>query len=349
MAKAKAKPGSLARFYRSLSVMFNAGIPLHRTLDHLTKHGEDPYLAEVADKLSRNLMAGQSFSGSLKGFPKLFDGFARQMIKIGESSGKLHAVLSSLADHQEWKLKRSKQLQSALVYPAFSLLLCFTLAVLGPPYLLRGHLEVLRTSGIELPLITRCLILLSDAVRSPFFLLVFAGLMVAALAGFRRWVRSHSGKRMFYTILDTLPILSNILRLNGTSRFARSFCALLEAGVNMRIALPMAFASTGHPMLSEQAPACVQRLTNGGTVLESLKDVPHFDPIFCSALEAGEESGKLPEAMKWVAGLYEQDLEELYNRLGSVLEPLLMLATGFCVGAILIGTLSPTIQLLESF
>ncbi len=118
--------------------------------------------------------------------------------------------------------------------------------------------------------------------------------------------------------------------------------------MNLRLALPLAFSSTDHPHFEAQGHGAVQRLINGASLLGALSAVPYFDVMFSSALEAGEESGKVSDCMVWVARLHEQELEASFERLGHVLEPLLMLFTGACVGLILVATLSPTISLLEN-
>lgn len=332
-----------------MAVMFNAGLPLHHILHHLEEHNEDPVMGQVAGGLARRVMGGQSLSGSMHQFPGAFGKFALHLVKVGESSGKLHAVLESLARHEEWSLRARGKLRSALVYPAFSLALCLLMALLGPPYLLRGHLQILRDSGAELPWLTRGLILLSDLVRSPVFLMILVLTLPLLFLGLRRWLHRTEGRRRLYRLLDTIPVVSAIIRISSSARFARSMAALLEAGVNLRLALPLAFSSTDHPHFEAQGHGAVQRLINGATLLGALKEVPYLDSMFCSALEAGEESGKVSDSMTWVACLHEQELEASFERLGAVLEPLLMLFTGTCVGLVLVATLSPTISLLENF
>lgn len=338
----------MPRFYRSLAVMFGAGIPLHRSLDQLGANSEDPVLAEVCEKLTRDLESGRSFASSLRRYPEVFDTFVVRMMQVAESSGKLYAVMRSLADQEEWSLRNRMKLKSALVYPAFSLTLCLTMVLLGPSFLLRGQLELLRSSGVELPLLTQVLILISDGLRSVPVVLV--GVLVAgfAVVGFRRWLGTTSGLLRFYQILDCIPVVARILWVSAIARFARSMSLLLDAGVSLTSALSMATAASGNPWFEQKTKLANEHIMSGDTMMEAMKRTEAFDGLFYAALEAGERSGSMSKSMAWVAKMGDEELETALERLVSVVEPALMLFTGLCVGLLLVATMMPTVKLLET-
>ncbi len=341
-------PAALPRFYRSLSVMFSAGIPLHRSLDQLAQYSEDPVLVETCRGLTRDLEMGRSFASSLKRYPHVFNDFVTSTMRVAETSGKLHAALKTLADHEEWSLRNRMKLKSALVYPAFSLSLCLLMVLLGPSYLLRGQLDLLRSSEVELPLLTQMLILLSDGLRSWPVVLLGLGLLTLSCLGFQRWLRTPKGRLQFYRLLGHIPVLSRVLWVSAVSRFSRSLSLLLDAGVLLSSALPLATAASSNPWFARRAGSATERVLAGETMLVALKQTEAFDGIFYTALEAGEQSGSVSQAMTWIATSCDLELEAALDRLVSVVEPLLMLFTGLCVGLLLVATMLPTVKLLES-
>lgn len=328
--------------------MFSAGIPLHRSLDQLAQNSEDPVLARTCLSLTRDLEMGRSFASSLKSHPHVFNDFVTGTLRVAETSGKLHAALKTLADHEEWSLRIRMKLKSALVYPAFSLLLCLSMVILGPSYLLRGQLELLRDSSVELPWITRALILISDGLRSGPAVLLSFGLLGLALWGFRRWFATPTGRLRLYQILDQIPVVSRVLRVCAVSRFSRSLSLLMDAGVLLSSALPLATTASGNPWFSRQAGAATEHVLAGETMLAALKRTEAFDGVFYTALEAGEQSGSISQAMTWVAASCDLEMEAALDRLVSVVEPALMLFTGVCVGLLLVATMLPTVKLLEA-
>ena len=88
----------VARFSESLSVLIKGGIPITKAVE-ITGHnvGNVSYreaLHDVAD----NLQKGMSLSQGLDRHSKLFPPLVSQMVAIGESTGRLDALLSKVSD-----------------------------------------------------------------------------------------------------------------------------------------------------------------------------------------------------------------------------------------------------------
>lgn len=327
--------------------MHASGIPLHQGLSYLSINPDEPSLSRISERLAYDLMAGYSLSACMARYPHVFDKFVLTMVKVGEKSGKLDAVFRALADHLEWVWANSAKLKSRLAYPAFSLALCLLMAIFGPSYLLRGQLEMLRTSGVELPVITKALILMSDLFHSPVFLVVMVLGLIGGFVALRRSLKTRPGQRIAYLGISRIPGLGPLVRTSSLARFARAFGLLLDAGVTVVEAIPLAFASTGNPLMEAEGPGAVQRLMAGSSLAESLCGTGKTDKLLRLSLETGEQSGTVSRCMEWIFKMYAEEVEVAYERITAMLEPLLMLFTGACVGLLLVATLLPTIRLLE--
>lgn len=329
--------------------MHSAGIPLHQALHYLSKaEVEGSALAKVSEQLHNDVVRGKTLSGSMAGDKNLFDKFILIMVKVGETTGRLDVILNALAEHLEWVWQNRQKLKGSLTYPAFSLVFCLAMAIIGPAYILRGQLDMLRNSNIELPLITRALIVFSDLFHSPVFLTSLGLTTIAVVLVLQVLSKQPQMRVRFYQTLMVLPVVSEILRLSALTRFTKSLSLLLKSGVVIVQALPLACSSSGDPKMAREGRSAVSALVDGESLTSALTRLSYADSMLSLSLEAGEQSGKVAESLDWVGRTYAQELENRVERLTALLEPVLMLFTGLCVGLLLVATLLPTVKMLES-
>ena len=116
----------LVLFLRELSIMFKSEVSLVEALQSIAEETKNPVFKESILKMGEEIEGGTSFSDALAVFPKLFSPFYINLVKSGESSGKLSEVLEYLADHLEREYDLARKIISMIVYPAF-VLITFTM------------------------------------------------------------------------------------------------------------------------------------------------------------------------------------------------------------------------------
>ncbi|PIP18371.1 MAG: hypothetical protein COX42_01215, partial [Parcubacteria group bacterium CG23_combo_of_CG06-09_8_20_14_all_35_6] len=119
----------LVLFLRELSIMFKSEVSLVEALQSIAEETKNPVFKESILKMGEEIEGGTSFSDALAVFPKLFSPFYINLVKSGESSGKLSEVLEYLADHLEREYDLARKIISMIVYPAF-VLITFTIVLL---------------------------------------------------------------------------------------------------------------------------------------------------------------------------------------------------------------------------
>ena len=105
-------------FARHLSVMLDAGIPLHESLGVLKDQVSSPTLKYVLQNALADVADGLPLHASMGKFPKLFDTFFINALNVGESSGTLSSTLTYLATQLEKSEDLKGKVYSALFYPA---------------------------------------------------------------------------------------------------------------------------------------------------------------------------------------------------------------------------------------
>ncbi|RDH81315.1 MAG: type II secretion system protein F [endosymbiont of Galathealinum brachiosum] len=119
---------SVARFSRTLSTMFAAGVPLVEALDSVAgASGNNEYVKAILT-MRDDLASGLQLQSSLQAFPELFPNLVVQMVSIGEESGALDEMLGKVADFYEAEVDNAVDSLTSLMEP---LIMSFLAVVIG--------------------------------------------------------------------------------------------------------------------------------------------------------------------------------------------------------------------------
>ena len=97
-------------FSRQLAIMFKSRVSLVDSLSTIGSQLKSKNFRRRIFQISQDVEAGTSFSDALSKHPDAFSSFYINMVKRGETLGKLSDVLQYLADH----LEREHQLRSKI-------------------------------------------------------------------------------------------------------------------------------------------------------------------------------------------------------------------------------------------
>ena len=107
----------MAQFSRVLGTLLIGGIPLLQALETSADSLGTQVLKNVLIKAVKTVREGQSLSQSLRS-TKIFPSLAIDMIEVGESTGALPAMLSSVAEFYEDDVSTRVTAMLSLVEPA---------------------------------------------------------------------------------------------------------------------------------------------------------------------------------------------------------------------------------------
>jgi type IV pilus assembly protein PilC len=340
---------ALCIFFRSIATMFSAGVPLIRAMDLLGDQTEDPRMAAIARRIAHEIGSGHTLSRAFQVHRRAFTKLQLGLIRVGERTGQLQRVLYRLADYEEKRRGISMRVRSALTYPAFLLAITSFMLVVLPPYMFQGLFTMLESQSVELPLITKIVLAVSNFIRSPgFWILLIVGVVALALA-LPKFVNNPDAQMVVSKALVQVPVVGNLYTILATARFARAMELQLLVGEGPLTGLSVAAQASGTPILEESIVDSIDALKSGCSFVESLERADFFPPTFLSMLGAGEESASLPDVMQRTADMYEKELEYAISTFTDLLEPMIMLFMGILVGIVVVATMLPMVNLLQNF
>ncbi|HZP59073.1 MAG TPA: type II secretion system F family protein, partial [Opitutaceae bacterium] len=158
--------GELAIFTQQLASLLNAGLPLVQSLEALQDQTEDQVFRIVIRDVKLEISAGNSFSASVKKFPRSFPSLFISMVEAGEASGALAEILNKVAGYFEASVKLTKKVKSAMTYPIAVIGLAIVLVNVLLIFVIPVFADMFKDFGAQLPAPTQMLIDLSHFLGS---------------------------------------------------------------------------------------------------------------------------------------------------------------------------------------
>ena len=335
------------RFAHDLSLMMRSGLGLLESLRTLTERsgGRGQHqLTELVGALQR----GEALSGAMHAGGH-FSAALLACIRASELTGDLADSLQRFAANAARLRVLRARLVSACVYPALLVSVAALVVLFLLVYVVPRFAMVLESASPELPLMSRGLIglgLAMHAIQGPLLAAVCGTLTLSAWMLWRR-VRSGEFERLVIDLAVRLPWLRVYARSFGLAQLARSTAMLIRSGVPALKALRMCrglLARIDQPRLDMALTAA----SAGAPLGQSLRDATIIDPLDQRILRVAEQTGQLDSALDRLADLHDATLEQALERVGRVIEPLLMLTIGTVVGGIVVLMYLPIFQLAAS-
>lgn len=341
----KIKPLDVAIFTRQLATLVRAGIPLVEALAATAEQTEKPKLRKVLATLRQDVSEGMSLAQAVKKHPEAFTEVFPNMIRAGEASGTLDAVLMRLAEFTEASVKLRQKVTSAMMYPIIMVGLGGLILVGLFVYVIPQITQIFEDTGAELPVLTRLLIGFSGILRGYWWLMIIAA--IGGVYFFRRWKRTPKGQAKWDRFLLKVPIVGSLILMIGTSRFTRTLATLLRSGVPLLTALDITKNVLGNTSLINVIGEAQLIVKEGGNLADPLKRSGYFPPLVTHMIAVGERSGALEEMLTVVSDAYETQVENRISGLTSLLEPVMIVGMGITIAIIVFAVLMPILQLNE--
>ena len=320
-----------------LSVLLRAGLPLDRALKVLIDMDGQPRMRAVLSELLKSVKGGKALSIALQPFEETFGSFYLSMVRAGEASGQLSAVLERLVEHLESAKATRDSVVSAMIYPAILLVVAVLSIVVMLGFVVPQFETLFNDMGDALPAMTQGVIAAAEFIKAWGFLLA----VLAAIAGlvFQRWATSEAGKTVLDRRLLSLPIAGNIAFEYEMAKFARTVGTLLGNGVSLLKAIQIAIDTVGNLPLKEGLAVLPPAVKAGKRMSVALDEAEMFTPMVIQMTRVGEESGSLDSMMLELAKVFEDHVASGIKRLLTLLEPVLILTMGFIIALIIISIL----------
>lgn len=338
----RVKSDDIVMFTRQLSAMVGAGVPLLRALNSLQQHTESIALKKQLGGIIEDVQAGSPLADALGKFPSTFSETYVNMVRAGEAAGILDDILKRLALQQEKNATIRKKVKSAMTYPmvlvSITIIAFFGLMIFVIPQI--GKIVTdLGGPDAKLPALTLAMLGISGFMTSYWFIVIPG--IVGAVILVLRYIKTPKGRNQFHHIVLKIPGVKTIVMKVAVARFARTFSALMGAGVAVLEALDVTARALGNDVYEEAVRQAAKDVKNGATLSSVIEKNPLFPSIVAQMLAVGEETGQTDTVLVKVADFYEEEVDTAIDSVSAIIEPVMIVFMGAMVGLIAASVMMP--------
>jgi type IV pilus assembly protein PilC len=327
-------------FSRQLSTLINAGLPLLQSLRTVADQTQSKKFKVIINEVISSVEGGSALSVALAKHPTAFNSIYISLIEAGEASGTLDKALERLAMQQEKDAEILSKVRGAMVYPA--IVLAVMGAVVG--FMLVKVLPQVKVlyegfGNVQLPLVTRILLALSDFVVTKWFIVL--AILVVGVFLLRRWIRTLGGRAVFDKAKMKMPPFGPLFMKLYMARFARTGTTLVASGVPLIQMLEITASSINNVHVEASLRSAIEKVKGGRALSDSIEGDPNFLELVPDMLRIGEQSGAIEQMLDKTADYYEKEVDNQIKAISTIIEPVLMVILGIFAFTIVAAVLLP--------
>lgn len=324
----------LAFCCRQLSAMLTSGLTLVKSIDILCKEQENEKSKAIWQDIYENVQKGESFSSALEMHEGSFPDFLISMVAAGETSGSLDIIMQRMSDHYAKENKLKNTVKGAMIYPIILLVLCVVIVIFLFTFIMPTFIDMYDDPS-TMPALTKVMAAISDFLKTKWYILII--IVAAAFFGLRYALKVPSFRLKVDRLIVKGPGFGPLITKIYTGRFSRTLSSLYSSGIPMVECLERASAILGNSYIDEKFVDVVDEVKQGESLSSAITRTEIFEPMFCSVLYVGEESGALDSILEKTSEYYEDESDSAVQRLVSMVEPLLLIFMGIIIGLVVVG------------
>jgi len=335
----------LAIFTRQFSVMIDAGLPLVQCLEILAGQQENKTFQKILNGVRASVEGGATLSASMKQYEKVFDPLYYNMVEAGETGGILDTILQRLSSYIEKNVKLKRAVKSAMIYPIAVLGIAGGVIILLLWKVVPIFTTLFNGLGVDLPLPTRIVIMLSNFVGSIYGLVILA-FFVGIIFALKFWYGTPQGRYAIDAVLLKLPLIGMLLRKIAVARFTRTLGTLISSGVPILEGLDITARTSGNAVVERAISATRKAVEAGRSLVDPLKETSVFPGMVTQMIGVGEQTGAMDAMLQKIADFYEDEVDAAVKDLLTAMEPIMIVVLGVVVGGIVISMYLPLFSLI---
>ncbi|PJB80639.1 MAG: hypothetical protein CO090_04090 [Acidobacteria bacterium CG_4_9_14_3_um_filter_49_7] len=332
-------------FNQEFLALVRSGIPIFNGLALLTKRVKNPVFQGILQDILRMVKEGHSLSDAFLAHRDRFPAVYPSVLAAGERSGSLESVLESYIEHEHLLFSTGKKMRAAFIYPAFLVFVAALSIGVIINFVLPSFADFYKGFDKQLPAMTRAVVAISLFIKRN--IVIEIGAILALILGIQWGLRTETGKRWLERGILKLPLLRNIWREYVLSQFCRTFAILLEGGIPALDALDTLSYTNPSVHFSLEIQGASEVVSSGGKVSTAFEKSVIVDDLTLDMIRIGEESGSVSGMLKSAADYHDEDLSNLLGGVVSLVAPVVLLAMGVLIAALLIAMYLPLFDITD--
>ena len=338
------RPRDVTLFLRQLSLLIAAGLTLEAALQTLADDTSKA-LAWFANSLRSAISAGDGFAETLERHPSIIVPAYVAMVRAGEASGKLEAVLNAIVEDRTRRELLADRFKSAITYPLFLVAAAMLILFFFLLFVLPQFEPVFRDLGNRLNGGAAFVLEASAWLRAN--LQVFLAACVAVVLGAWFMLRRREVRARLLGGLASVPGIAGPMGDQRTARIVGTLALLVDNGVPLPTTLKILRDIITDPHYVAAIDRVHEQLRNGRRFSDALAQTDLLPPLALRMLRVGDETGDLPSIARHAAHFYEHRLGIGLDRLMGLIGPATIVVVSLLIGALIVSIMSALLSITD--
>lgn len=313
----KAQFDNLALIAENLGALYEDGITIGKAFELMEELSLRKDYKNSIKEINNEVLKGNSLGKSFNEHSRLYPPFFVGIISVGENSGELSKILSSLSKYYGQSNKVKKEVQSALIYPAFIAVSLILLMILLVFILIPNMYDTFKGLNMVMPPMIETIYYGSKWVGEN-ILVCLTGLICYPIVFFILIKFSNIADRH---IQYKLLLKFKIIREYYEYIFILLISVILNSGISLVRGIEMCVGSTGKQIIEEELIYINSELLKGIELSKSLNN-RFLSKYSLSMITLGENSGSLDEVVKKLESRLEKSMEEKLKKIITMIPPI---------------------------
>ena len=327
----------IASFCEEITMVLRAGISTYEGVLTLSENTPNPYERKIFEAICKDLENGLAFYEALSQ-TGVFPVYVLEMIKLGEYSGKLENVCSSLSRYYKREEEISQAIRGAVTYPILMVIMMFTVMIVLFARVLPVFNTIYTELGTTMTGLPAVFMHLSMVISSHLLFIVVVLILIVLICFL--FHRSSYGKKRHMKSKIQLQI--------ACARFANAMSLALGSGLDADQGLALSCKLVENDFILSKILVCQKMLKKGSSFLSALLVTQMFEPVYNSMLTIGDRTGSTEQTLASISEYYTNKADSSISHFISILEPMLVIILSVLIGLVLVSFLLPLIQLMSS-
>jgi type IV pilus assembly protein PilC len=330
-------------FAEHLSLLIKGGTTLNEAVEILKEESKSRTFKKALGSISKKILEGESLNKSLARYPKIFNKFFQNVVKVGEESGTLEENLKYLSLCLKNQYSLRQKLSGALMYPIIVITLALVIVLATTLFVLPRLFSLFSVLEVQLPLSTKILLGSGAFLQKYWIFLIVIFIFLILIYKVFNYIKIT--RFCLHKIIFFMPFFGTTSKNSNLAEFSRVFFTLLKSGVPILEALDICNETVTNEVYKKYLKLVRTGVERGEKLNKSFKAFPKIFPsIFSQMILVGEKSGTLEESMSYLAEFYEAEADSALKNFSVILEPVLLIFVGLFVAFIALSIITPIYQ-----
>jgi type IV pilus assembly protein PilC len=297
----------IVTFVRVSADLIRQKLPYNEVLQMMVNDITNNTLRDTVRDINLELKQGKDSEAVYQKHERIFGRFTAHMLGLASKSGNMAEIYDNTAKFLERQMQFKKDLKSALIMPAVTVIVTFAALLYFVMYIFPETAKLFVQMKIDLPPITATTLAFSDFLFANMwwmFLVILIPLIIML-----RFFTTEKGRFLRDKYIWRIPVVGSLLHKTNIEIFCRVFNALYTgSGENIDV-IRLAADACGNKYMEHQIKtvAIPLMVEKGAGITEAFEASEVFTKTAISRFHTGAETGSVKESARQVADYYEKE------------------------------------------